>query len=223
MPKKSDSNNNSGLITGQLMKWRGDFGDEYVDRNKYADWKMGPGVEAFRLILGKTNIESVLEVGSNIGLNLIFINTLFHGKVKLYAVEPNQKAFGILTSDKRISLKKAWNCDVFQLPPADSSIDLVFTAGVLIHIASDDLARATDEIFRVAKKYILCIEYFSHTPVEVPYRDQMGLLFKRDFGAFYLDRYPKLKCVGYGFLWQREFPLFDNLHWWLFEKGEFSD
>ncbi|MBM3157605.1 MAG: methyltransferase domain-containing protein [Chloroflexi bacterium] len=218
MVQRDESGNNRVAIAPQLEAWTGQFGDEYVNRNDYADWKMEPGTEAFRRILGGLDIESVLEVGSNIGLNLLFINALFKGSVKLYAVEPNPKAFDKLVSQTRMKLEKAWNCDAFQLPLPDSSIDLVFTAGVLIHIASDDLGRATGEIVRVARKYVLCIEYFSHTPVEVPYRGQMGLLFKRDFGAFYLDRFPLLKCVNYGFLWQREFRIFDNLNWWLFEK-----
>lgn len=212
------SGNNSVTPAFQLEAWAGQFGDEYVDRNDYADWKMGPGTEAFRRILGGLDIESVLEVGSNIGLNLLFINALFESGVKLYAVEPNRKAFNRLVSQTRMKLEKAWNCDAFHLPLADSSIDLVFTAGVLIHIAPDDLGRVTDEIVRVARKHVICIEYFSHKPVEIPYRGQMGLLFKRDFGAFYLDRFPSLKCTRYGFLWQREFPIFDNPNWWLFEK-----
>jgi len=94
----------------------------------------------------------------------------------------------------------------------------VFTAGVLIHIAPEHLSRATDEIMRVSKKHVLCIEYYSPTPVESKYRGQNRLLFKRDFGAFYLDRYPNLKCIKYGFLWKRELPVFDNVNWWLFEK-----
>jgi len=218
MPQERAAKSNYEALPPQLEAWTGQFGDEYMDRNEYADWKMVPGVEAFRRILGGLEIESVLEVGSNIGLNLLFINELFKGSAKLYAVEPNRKAFDTLVSQTRMKLEKAWNCDAFQLPLADSSIDLVFTAGVLIHIGPDDLGRATDEIVRVARKYVLCIEYFSRTPVEVPYHGQMGLLFKRDFGAFYLDRFLNLKCVGYGFLWQREFRIFDDLNWWLFEK-----
>jgi pseudaminic acid biosynthesis-associated methylase len=204
--------------TYQTKIWCGEFGDDYLKRNDYSDDKMVQGIEAFRRILGGLRIESVLEVGCNIGLNLHFINALFTDSVKLYAVEPNRKAFDGLVSQMRINLERAWNCDVFKLPLDSSSIDLVFTAGVLIHIAPDDLGRATDEIIRVARKYVLCIEYFSHVPVEVPYRSQMGLLFKRDFGAFYMDRFPDLKCKRYGFLWTREFPIFDNINWWLFEK-----
>lgn len=132
-------------------------------------------------------------------------------------MEPNIKAFSILTSNNKIRLKKAWNVSAFELPMEDSSIDLVFNSGVLIHISPDDLGFATDEIVRVAKKYVLCIEYFSHKPEVISYQGQNDLLFKRDFGSFYLDRYPNLKCIDYGFLWQRELKIFDNLTWWLFE------
>ncbi|MCD4754759.1 MAG: methyltransferase domain-containing protein [Deltaproteobacteria bacterium] len=212
------SGNSSHAPTSQLKTWTGRFGNGYVDRNEYVEWKMTPGTEAFRRILGGLKIQSVLEVGSNIGLNLLFINALFKGDVRLYAVEPNRKAFDRLMSQGRMKLEKAWNCNGFQLPLSDSSIDLVFTAGVLIHVAPDDLGRITDEIVRVARKYVLCREYFSHAPVEIPYYGQTGMLFKRDFGAFYLDRFPSLKCIRYGFLWQREFAIFDNSNWWLFEK-----
>lgn len=203
----------------QLEKWSGDFGNNYVERNMFEEWKLEPGRKAFEKMIGCLNVKSILEVGSNIGLNLIYINALMKGTVDLYAVEPNTKAFEQMTSNTDLlELKKAWNCNAFQIPAGDSSIDLVFTAGVLIHVSPENLACAMAEIVRVARKYVLCIEYFSHKPEEVPYHGQKGLLFKRDFGAFYLDRFPKLKCLDYGFLWQRELPIFDNLHWWLFEK-----
>lgn len=205
--------------TPQLSAWKGRFGDAYVDRQgRAARWKIEAGIETFRRILGARDIASVLEVGSNIGLNLRFLQVLFKGQCKLYAVEPNRKAFDRLISEPAVRLERAWNCDVFRLPLPDASIDLVFTSGVLIHIAPDDLGCAMGEIVRVAKRYVLCIEYFSHTPVEVPYRGRRQLLFKRDFGACYLERFPALRWVDYGFLWQQEFRIFDNLTWWLFEK-----
>jgi pseudaminic acid biosynthesis-associated methylase len=204
--------------TAQLATWTGDFGDEYAERNAFAEWRLIPGVEAFRRMLSGREVDSVLEVGCNVGLNLIFINALFDGRVKLYGVEPNPKAYQTLRRQPQITLAGAWNCDAFCLPMADTSVDLAFTAGVLIHIAPAELDQATDEIVRVAKRYVLCAEYFSHTPVEAPYRNRMGLLFKRDFGAFYLDRYPQLRCIDYGFLWQREYASWGNVNWWLFEK-----
>lgn len=203
--------------TGQVQEWAAKFGNDYVERNEFAEWKIKPGVEAFRRMIGGLHLDSILEVGSNIGLNLIFIDALFQGKVGLHAVEPNRKAYDRLVTNK-INLVKAWNCDGFALPLPDASVDLVFTNGVLIHVAPVDLGRLTDEIVRVSKRYVLCSEYFSHTPEEKPYHGQEGLLFKRDFGTFYLDRHPGLRVVDYGFLWMREFAIFDNLNWWLFEK-----
>ena len=210
---------NEKRSTIQIDAWTGRLGNDYMDRNNYADWKMPYGMTAYQRILGGLKLKSVLEVGSSIGLNLIYIQALFKKDLKLFAVEPNRKAFDQLVSQpEHLELKKAWNCDVFQLPLDDSSIDLVFTSGVLIHITPENLGRATDEIVRVARKYVLCIEYFSHDPEEKSYRGQRSLLFKRDFGAFYDDRFSDLKVKDYGFFWQREFPIFDNLNWWLFEK-----
>jgi pseudaminic acid biosynthesis-associated methylase len=218
MTQNEYSKGNDGRKTPQLEAWTGQFGDEYVDRNDFAEWKREYGVKAFQRIIGGLDIASVLEVGTNVGLNLLFINEVLGGNVKLYAVEPNRKAFEILTTQKLMKLEGAHNCDVFAMPLGDSSVDLVFAAGVLIHIEPKDLGRATDEIVRVARKYILCIEYFSHRPVEESYRGREGLLFKRDFGAYYLDRFPAMRCASYGFLWQREFRIFDNLNWYLLRK-----
>jgi pseudaminic acid biosynthesis-associated methylase len=218
MPKNNIETQNK-IETHQLNFWLGSNGNDYVERNKFEEWMVKPGKAAFQRILGSINFQSVLEVGSNLGRNLIYLTHLYGEDLELYAVEPNKAAFTGLTSGARLkNMKKAWNCKAFNLPLTDASIDLVFTSGVLIHIAPEDLQRATDEIVRVSKKYILCIEYFSHKPESIVYRGQKNLLFKRDFGAFYLDKYPELKCCGYGFLWQREFVVFDNLTWWLFEK-----
>lgn len=201
-----------------LKSWTGGFGNQYVDRNDYADWKIDNGIKIFSKILENLSLKSLLEVGSNIGLNLLALQNIFAGKVDLYAIEPNKKAFKSLNSNPDLKLKNAWNCDAYKIPINDFNIDLVFTCGVLIHIPPEQLLTATQEIVRVAKKYVLCIEYFSHTPVEIPYHGETGLLFKRDFGSFYLDNNPNLKVLDYGFIWQREFANYDNLNWWLFEK-----
>lgn len=204
----------------QLKTWTGDFGNDYIRRNDLVDWKIPLVAEAFQQILSNIKIDSVLEVGSNVGINLAAINSFMDKKVKIYAVEPNKTAYDKLMENISITgVTKAWNCDAFHLPLADDSVDLVFTSGVLIHIHPDDLEKATDEIVRVSKKYILCMEYFSHEPEEKTYRGEEGLLFKKDFGAYYLDRFENLECVDYGFLWQRANKMFDNVNWWLFKKN----
>jgi pseudaminic acid biosynthesis-associated methylase len=206
-------------MTMHLDFWKGDFGNDYIRRNDYHEQNLEMGVRAFDRMLGhRYPIRSVMEVGSNIGLNLWFLNELWKGEVSLYAVEPNSKAFEILTTQESFPLAGAWKGDVFNLPLEDDAMDLVFTSGVLIHIHPRDLARAVSEIVRVSRHLVLCVEYFSHQPVEVPYRGQEGLLFKRDFGGFYLSQFPTLQVVDYGFLWQHEFKIFDDLNWWLFAK-----
>ncbi|KKR58813.1 MAG: Pseudaminic acid biosynthesis-associated methylase [Candidatus Curtissbacteria bacterium GW2011_GWA1_40_47] len=202
----------------QLKFWTREFGNNYINRNLDTARKLNAGVRAYQKIFDHVNISSILEVGSNIGLNLVVINKIFKGKVKLFAVEPNKKAFSYLTKRKDMKLTDAWVSDAAHIPLENNSIDLVFTSGVLIHIAPRNLLAATKEIVRVSGHYVLCIEYFSHKPVDVPYRNYDGVLFKRDFGAYYLDHFPNLKVLSYGFLWQRDLPIFDNLNWWLFEK-----
>jgi spore coat polysaccharide biosynthesis protein SpsF len=99
----------------------------------------------------------------------------------------------------------------------DGAVDLAFTSGVLIHIHPDQLLASCREIHRVARRYIVCSEYFADTPQEVPYRGNRDALFKRDFGGFYLDNFPDLALVDYGFAWKRSTGL-DNPTWWVFAK-----
>lgn len=202
----------------QLKFWISANGDNYIKRNLESSEKIEAGVKAYKKIFNNIDVSSALEIGSNIGSNLLIISKIFKGKIDLYAVEPNRKALAYSTARRDIKLSGSWRTDASNIPLGDNSMDLVFTSGVLIHIAPQNLLRATEEIVRVSKHYILCIEYFSHQPVEIPYRGRKGFLFKRDFGSFYLDNFPNLRIVDYGFFWQRDLPIFDNLNWWLLEK-----
>jgi hypothetical protein len=98
-----------------------------------------------------------------------------------------------------------------------SPIDLVFTAGVLIHIPLGDLPLALSEIYRVSKRYILAIEYFAQEETVVHYRGYDNLLWKRDFLRHYQSQFPELTLVRSGFLTSEDG--FDKTHWWLLEKN----
>lgn len=57
--------------TEQETFWEGDFGNEYTDRNRGARW-VAANAAFFSKVLARTQaVRSVLELGSNIGLNLI--------------------------------------------------------------------------------------------------------------------------------------------------------
>jgi pseudaminic acid biosynthesis-associated methylase len=206
--------------TPQLRLWSGKFGYEYSKRsgNALQDEALRRLRRNWGLMLSRAVSpapQSVLEVGANIGRNLVALVDLIPG---LHAVEPNPQCCEEIRRNPVLERCTVHEASAFALPYGDSSVDLVFTSGVLIHVAPDDLVRATREIVRVARHYVLCIEYFSHDAISVPYRGLgENFLFKRDFGGWYLDHHPELKVVDYGFLWARV-DSGDNLNWWLFRK-----
>ena len=206
------------MSTRQLNEWKGEFGRQYIERNRLEDWKVPFGVKAFSRILGTITPGAILEVGSNIGLNLFFLRIVLGKDVRLFAIEPNPDAVKELKVNDEISAACVQGSGL-EIPFKDSSFELVFTCGVLIHVAPQHLLEITREIVRVSSRYVLCLEYFSHRPEEVVYHGKNGLLFKRDFGKFYLENFSELVPINYGFLWQEELPIFDNINWWLFEKA----
>jgi hypothetical protein len=103
------------------------------------------------------------------------------------------------------------------IPFPDGAAELVFTAGVLIHVPPDNLPAVADEMHRVSSRFILVSEYFASEPEEKRYRGQDGLLFKRDFAGFFLDRFDDLEVVADGFLWKRTTGI-DDTTWALMGK-----
>ncbi len=198
--------------------WKGEFGDDYAARNRATEETVDNAARAFAEILSHVQDRlpaSILEVGANIGINLRALSGLTDAV--LYAVEPNAHARGQLVADKVMPPERLFDAVATKLPLDDGAVDLVFTSGVLIHVPPADLEAAYGEIHRVAARYILCIEYFSPTPIEMPYRGHEGLLFKRDFGGMWLDLFPALEPVANGFFWKRTAGL-DDVNWWLFRK-----
>lgn len=208
------------MDTPQLKVWAGDFGYEYAKRA--GNVLNGEALARLRRNWGQMLAravdpapQSVLEVGANIGRNLAALRGMVP---QMHAVEPNPRCCDDLRADPELAGADVRCASAFDLPYADRSIDLVFTSGVLIHIAPEDLGRATAEIVRVARRYVLAIEYFARTPASVEYRGLgEGYLFKRDFGAWYLDHHAGLEVCDYGFLWSRV-DSGDDLNWWLFRK-----
>lgn len=204
----------------QVDLWASDFGYDYAQRsgNQISAESLQATMRNWGRILRAAIApapQSVLEVGCNIGQNLVALGSLVS---ELHGVEPNAQVCDLARRHPALHNADIRCSDGGNLDFGDASIDLVFTAGVLIHVAPDDLARVVDEIVRVSRRYVVCVEYFSPTPVEIQYRGMEGYLFKRDFGSYYLERHPELRVRDYGFLWK---PLdhSDNTNWWLFEKA----
>ena len=201
--------------TEQEAFWKGEFGDNYTDRNK-GERLISANLAFFRKVLNRTQgIQRVLELGANIGLNLMALKKLLP-KSKLSAVEINEKAAAKLkevlpevdlhlTSIIEFQTEKKW--------------DLVFTKGVLIHISPESLSEVYKLLYRSSSQYILISEYYSPKPTDVIYRGHTGKLFKRDFAGEMLDLFTDLSLIDYGFVYHRDpnFPQ-DDMNWFLLEK-----
>jgi len=203
------------ITTEQEVFWQGNFGNDYTDRNRGPQW-IASNMALFSKVLNRTRgIRSVLEFGSNIGLNLMALRQLLP-EAKLSAIEINEKAATELKENlPAIDLHLT---SILEFQPRQTW-DLVFTKGVLIHINPEKLSIVYDLLYKSAARYILISEYYNPKPTEVVYRGHAGKLFKRDFAGEMLDRFPDLTLVDYGFAYHRDpnFPQ-DDMNWFLMEK-----
>ncbi|MBF0246218.1 MAG: pseudaminic acid biosynthesis-associated methylase [Planctomycetes bacterium] len=137
-------------------------------------------------------------------------------RTELSAVEINAKAVEELT---KLGLKSVFHGSVLDFEARDA-VDLVFTKGVLIHIAPEELPAVYERMMRVSRRFILLVEYYNTRPETLDYRGHGAKLFRRDFAGDLLDRYPELSLRDYGFVYRRDPVLVqqDDLTWFVLEK-----
>ncbi len=61
------------------------------------------------------------------------------------------------------------------------------------------------------------IDHWADEGIDALRRLLEGVLFKRDFGSFWLDNFPDIEVLDYGFAWKRVTAM-DNVTWWIFKK-----
>jgi pseudaminic acid biosynthesis-associated methylase len=204
----------------QLELWRGEFGHAYAARNQADEAVVNSLTRMWSRMLegARPSPRSVLEVGTNVGLNLRALRRITDAE--LFGVEPNDKARGVLVADGVLDAAHAKDGTAEALPFETASMDLAFTSGVLIHVHPDRLAQSCKEIYRVSRRYVLCSEYYAKLPRQIAYRGlDDDYLFLRDFGAFWLETCPNLRLLDYGFFWTGAGAA-DDLTWWLLEKPQ---
>lgn len=173
----------------------------------------GQTAQLLRTMVGREilpTIKSVLEVGCNVGHNL----EAWEEASKVVGVEPNDYA-------RKTAQQEGWDviaAEAHQLPFLDNSFDLVFTAGVLIHIQPEHFGASLGEIHRVARKFILAVEYQADKPTPVEYRGVPDGIWKRNYGREYTTRHPNLTVSGMGWPYQLKNTPFEGCTWWLFTK-----
>lgn len=105
-------------------------------------------------LLKFSDVSSVLEVGCNLGLNLVVLERwrpLWH----LEGCDISREAIEIGKEKTGFPLRLA---NITALPYEPRSFDLVFTFGVVTHIPTRDVSKAIGELQRVARKYVVMIE-----------------------------------------------------------------
>jgi pseudaminic acid biosynthesis-associated methylase len=188
-------------LAGQASKWSGAFVREYTKRNPQSVEEMD---ELYTRNYGFTRTElnrrfldnldrsmRILEVGSNVGNQLVCLQRMGFGA--LYGIELQSYAVEISKSkSKDINIIQGEASDI---PFKDNFFDMVFTSGLLIHIAPSNLSDVLREIHRCTKEYIFGFEYYSDEIREILYRGNRDLLWKADFVEKYLELFEDLTLV----------------------------
>jgi len=204
-----------GFTTEQEAFWAGQFGTDYIQRNK-GEKLLASNLDFFaRSLRSARGVDSCIEFGANIGMNLRALKLLYPQQDQ-HAIEINADAARELGSF--LPAEKIFHGSILDYQPS-RSFDLVLIKGVLIHVHPDELPKVYERLYRCTGKYLLIAEYYNPTPVSIPYRGHSDRLFKRDFCGELLDHHQDLGLVDYGFSYRRDpsFPQ-DDITWFLVEK-----
>ena len=188
---------NRGIKTGKDIKMEKDLDNVYIKRIGITRTKLN------ELFLTGLTINNILEVGCNIGVQLLILNKM--GYKNLYGIEINEYAINMykkVINSKDIYIIKG---SAYDIPYKNSFFDLVVTSGLLIHIPIEDIELVLDEIYRCSKKYILGYEYYSDKYTMIRYRGEDNLLWKADFAGLFMERHNDVKLVK-----EEKYVYFDN-------------
>jgi pseudaminic acid biosynthesis-associated methylase len=185
--------------TEQEQFWATDFGNDYPSRNE-GEKMISSNLALFSKIFKNCpEVQSVAELGCNIGLNLIALNRI-NKQLKLRGYEINEKAAKTASEE---DIAEIVNTTVVEALDASTTFDLTFTKGVLIHINPEMLHAVYQNLYDLSSRYILVCEYYNPSPVSIDYRGNKDRLFKRDFAGELINKY-RLKLVDYGFNYQHD-------------------
>ncbi len=188
-------------MNNPVNAWAGNFGVDYTIRNLMpADeldkiYRARFGIsrsEMNKSFIGNLDRDiKILEVGSNVGLQLTFLQDM--GFKNLYGIELLPYAVEVAKSQtKNINIIQG---SAYDVPFRDNYFDMVFTSGLLIHIPPENIKVVISEIVRCSKSYIWGYEYYSSSYQAIEYRGKDGILWKADFASIYQNSFPFLKLV----------------------------
>lgn len=200
--------------TEQEKFWATGFGNEYPSRNE-GEKMISSNLALFSKILKNCpSLDSVAELGCNIGLNLIALHRI-NRQLKLRGYEINEKA---ALAAREENIAEIVNTTVVETLDASQKFDLTFTKGVLIHINPEMLPIVYQNLYDLSNRYIMVCEYYNPAPVSIEYRGNKDKLYKRDFAGELISKF-NLKLIDYGFNYHLDtYHTNDDSTWFLLEK-----
>jgi len=186
------------MRTQQIEFWSGEFGRNYTDRNTtdYEAWNRHYiekyGISRFDMnhefLLDFPKNLRILEVGCNTGQQIIALHQ--QGFKNVTGIE--LQFYAAKWARDRVRGIAVIQGSGFEIPFKTGSFDLVFTSGVLIHIAPDNLPIIMEEMYRCTSRFIWGFEYYSDGLTEINYRGNTGFLWKGDYASMFMETFPNL-------------------------------
>lgn len=133
--------------------FRGEKGNEYTERNEQSNSTQKNAADIIYNTVKMHKIKSVCEIGCNVGHNLSRLDNL----TITCGIDINESA--LEKGREKYPFVNFIKGSIYDLPLYDNSFELVFTRGVLIHVAPVDRIRVLEEMKRVSSKFIINIEY----------------------------------------------------------------
>ena len=200
-------------INSQEKFWQGNFGNSYIKRNNHLKDVKNNFFFFKKVFNKKVKINSLIELGPNVGLNIIALRKIFKN-LRITGVEINKKACEHLKKIKNVSVI---NNSILKFK-LKSKFDLVLIRGVMIHVHPKNLTKLYKKIEKLSKKYILICEYYSPYPISINYRGHKNKLFKNDYAGDFLKICKNYKLIDYGFNYHLDKYPQDDTSWFLLRK-----
>ncbi len=153
------------------MSYNKEFWDKYAQDNEA---KYNEEFAKFTRDLAiSLHCKSVLEIGCSTGIDL----RLFPETFEIHGIDLNDNALKI--AKEKLPGGDFKKGDISTLPFEDSSIDFVFTHGLLNYLDDETLEKGVSEMFRVARKYIMNCEKFDETEKQIDVHHRFRNMYKR--------------------------------------------
>jgi hypothetical protein len=177
--------------------WAGWYGIQYTTKFT-VDWR--ERIPLLRWVLDTCAlaghpVRSVLDVGTNAAWNLRALRDI-DPSLQLEGLEINQHV--AITGASMEFLVTCGNARHLAAHFRESAFDLVMTSGVLIHLPPEHVEEAMRAIARVARRWVLAIEYPSDVEIAVRKHGDTPRAWARPYCELYEQLGLRFAAVDYG-------------------------